>query len=186
MKVKKIVIILAMLAAGGIGLFIFILYATVKTKSTDISTYSPFKEWVGKTVTLKKEMFLLEQDKNQIEEPVYPYLLIDSLHPQWQYAEAQKNNSNSDIKIIGKIPVGSKLSIEKAKQYTNGVSGFSQPALLGTLKNGEKEFKISFEWGDQNISKAMDGIEASWLFQQAPWQETKDTSYYILPQAKWW
>ncbi len=45
---KRILKVVAALIAGGILLFIFMLYATIKTKSTGIDKYPPFREWVGK------------------------------------------------------------------------------------------------------------------------------------------
>lgn len=44
MTVKKMMGIVALVVIGGIGLFIFILYITVKTKSTGLNKYEPFKD----------------------------------------------------------------------------------------------------------------------------------------------
>lgn len=173
-----------MLIVGGIGLFIFMLYATIKTKSTGLNKYEPFKEWVGKTVTLDKETVVFEEKIRMVTNRNYPYTLIDSLHPSWQYLRDLEEAGN--VVKITTLPAGTKLTLEKAIQYTGGVSGSSYPTIFGTINDGGKEYKVGYPWGEQDIAKDHYKIEESWYFNRAPWQTAQDTTYYALPRAEWW
>jgi len=186
MTAKKIMGIIALVFCGGIGLFIFMLYATIKTKSTNINTNKPFKEWVGQTVTLNRQTFLFEENIRMNTNGRYPYTLLDSLHPQWQYVEERKNLAEPDLVEITSFPTGTKLRIEKATQYTNGVSGSSYPTVFGTIHHNGQEYKIAYQWGTQDIGRRFDKIKESWKFHQAPWQTQQDTVHYALPDAKVW
>lgn len=186
MTAKKVMGIIALVIISSIGLFVFIVYTSVKTKSTGISQYAPFKEWVGKTVTLNRETVLYKEKIPMNNNSHYPYILLDSLHPQWRYAQEQKKQPDPDLEEISVFPAGSQLKIEKAIQYTNGVSGFSYPTLSGTITGNGKIYKTSYQWGQMNIEKSMDKIEKCWYFHQAPWQERQDTAFYALPAARFW
>lgn len=176
--------IIALVIIGGIGLFIFFLYATIKTKSTNISKYPPFQEWVNKTVILNKETTVFEEKIKMNANSKYPYILLDSLHPRWEYIQQQEEIG--DVTKIKIFPAGTKLILEKAVQYTNGVSGSSYPTIFGTLKSNGKEYKVGYQWGEINLSRYFDKVPESWQFHQAPWQPEKDTTYYALPKADWW
>ncbi|QIH31626.1 hypothetical protein [Sphingobacterium sp. DR205] len=184
MSTKKIMGIIALVIIGGIVLLVFIIFATVKTKSTSINKYEPFKEWIGKTVTLNKETVLFKDKVEMNHNSDYPYVLLDSLHPKWQYAEEQK--AMGDLEEIIRFPEETILKFEKAIQYTNGVSGFSYPTIFGTLTSNGKEYKVGYQWGEMSIGKRFDKVEECWQFHQAPWQEEKDTTFYDLPTASLW
>ncbi|GAA4800025.1 hypothetical protein GCM10023231_30980 [Olivibacter ginsenosidimutans] len=185
MKIKKIMGIIVFVAISGIVFFIFILYATIKTKSTNINQYPPFKEWVGKTVMLNKETIVFKENITKMNpNDKYPYTLLDSLHPRWEYLREQEKLG--DVTKINVFTAGTKLVLEKAVQYTNGVSGFSSPTLFGTINDGNKEYKIGYQWGQMDIGKWFDKIEKCWQFHQAPWQDRPDTAFYALPEAKIW
>lgn len=173
-----------LLVVAGIGLFIFILYATVKTKSISINKYEPFRTWIGKTVTLNRQTILFKEQLNINDK--YPYRLLDSLHPYWQWFSDRSTMQEPDAWQVTIFPVGSIVKIEKAIQYTNGVSGSSSPMLFGTMNDGKTTYKIGYQWGKQDISKDFDGIKKCWEFHQAPWQEKRDTAFYELPEAGWW
>src|SRR5690606_8807660 len=128
MSTKKIMGFIALVIIGGIALLGFIIFVTVKTKSTSINKYEPFKEWVGKTVTLNKETVLFKDKVEIYPNSSYPYMLLDNLHPKWQYVEEQK--AIGDLYEITRFPAGTRLKLEKAIQYTNGVSGFSNPTIF--------------------------------------------------------
>ncbi|SFS71469.1 hypothetical protein [Sphingobacterium wenxiniae] len=184
MTVKKIMGIIALVIFGGIGLFIFFLYATIKTKSTSLDKYKPFSEWLGKTVTLKRETVLFKEKMRMNTNGKYPYTLIDSLHEGWEYILALEENG--DVTKITTFPIGTELSLEKAIQYTNGVSGSSYPTIFGTIKSNGKEYKVGYQWGKLDLSKNYYQIEKSWKFDQAPWQTKQDTADYALPKADFW
>lgn len=184
MTTKKIMGIIVLVVIGVIGLLIFIIYATVKTKSINISKYEPFKEWVGKTVTLNKETVLFKDKLSTNHSSDYPYLLLDSLHPKWQYVEEQK--SIGDLEEIIRFPEGTIFKLEKAIQFTNGVSGFSYPYIFGTITIKGKEYKTGYQWGEIKMGKKFDKEEKCWQFHQAAWQQEQDTAFYALPTATLW
>ncbi|MFC6098830.1 hypothetical protein [Olivibacter domesticus] len=184
MTTKKIMGIIALVIVGGIGFLIFIIYATVKTKSTNLNKYEPFKEWIGQTVLLTRETVLFEEKLRSNENSQYPYTLLDSLHPKWQYAQEQKNIG--DIEEIVKFPACTTLKLENAIQYTNGVSGSSYPTIFGTITVNGNTYKTGYQWGTMDIGKSFDKIEKCWQFNQAPWQDVQDTTFYALPTANFW
>ncbi|MDX3917419.1 MULTISPECIES: hypothetical protein [Olivibacter] len=116
----------------------------------------------------------------------YPFILLDSLHPQWQYVEERKNMAVPDLEEIVTFPAGTKLRIEKAVQYTNGVSGSSYPTVFGSISTNGKSYKMGYQWGKIDIGKSFDKIEKCWHFHQAPWQQKTDTAFYALPIANFW
>lgn len=186
MTAKKIMGIITLVIVGCIGLFSFFLYATIKTKSTNLDKYDPFKEWVGNTVTLDKETVVFEEKIKMNPNSKYPYVLLDSLHPRWEYIREQKEIGDvTEIKIF---PAGTNLTLEKAIQYTNGVSGASYPTIFGTITetDGDNAYKVGYQWGEQDIAKSHYKIEKCWHFHQAPWQDEPDTAHYALPIAAWW
>lgn len=184
MTTKKIVGIIALIAFCGVGLFVFILHATVKTKSTSLNTYQPYKEWIGKTVTLDKETVLFKEKIREGITRKYPYSLIDSLHPSWEYLDFKVEIGDA-VKITT-FPAGTKLKLEKAVQYTGGVSGSSTPIVFGTINEEGKTYGVGYPWGKRDMTIDYIRIEKSWLFHKAPWQTDLDTTHYALPRANWW
>lgn len=174
------------LIVGGIFLFAFFLYATIKTKSTGIDKYPPFREWVNKKVVLNRETVVVKEKIRSITNGIYPYTLLDRLHPDWEYVQSKIELSDPDIEEIRVFPAGTELILEKAIQYTNGVSGSSYPAMFGTIGRGEDAYKVGYQWGKCDVAKNHYGIKECWKFNQAPWQEQPDTAYYALPKAERW
>lgn len=184
MSVKKSMGIIIGIGIVAVLVFGFVLYATIKTKSTGISRYSPYKEWMDKTVQLDQEAVLLTEKVRLFDDRTYPYLLLDSLHPDWPYlAERIKLG---DYILVAKLPADAAFHIEKAVQYTGGVSGNSTPFVFGTVSYGGKSYKVGYQWGTMNIGKFMDKVKACWQFHRAPWQTETDTVFYELPEARWW
>ncbi len=175
---------ITLILIGALGLVLFIIYATVKTKTTSIAEHAPFLEWMGKSVTLNRETTLFKEKLPAHENNKYPFVLLDSLHPAWESVAQQLESG--DLEKIRIFPKGTSWKIEQAIQYTNGVSGFSQPVLFGTICYEGKEYNVGYPWGKMSITRYLDGIENCWHFHQAPWQETIDKAYYALPKAKIW
>jgi len=176
--------IIVLIGTTAVLIFCFFLYATIRTKSTSLSQFSPFKEWMGKTVTMDKEIVLLREKVKQFEDKKYPYLLIDSLHPYWPYLDERMELG--DYTLVEKLPAGVKFHIEKAVQFTGGVSGSSTPFVFGTISYNGKNYKIGYQWGTMDVARFMDKVKACWQFHLAPWQPQTDTAYYELPAAQWW
>lgn len=184
MSVKKTMGILISIGVGSMLIFGVFLYAAIKTKSTDISSYSPFRQWIGNSVTLDREAVLLAEKIKLYHDKSYPYLLMDSLHPDWVYLD--ERIQLGDYILLQRFPAGTQFHIEKAVQFTGGVSGFSTPFIFGTISYKGKNYGIGYQWGKMDMSKHMDQVEASWYFHQAPWEQKADTAFYALPEAKWW
>ncbi|SDD27305.1 hypothetical protein SAMN04487894_107184 [Niabella drilacis] len=184
MKTKKIIGLVMLIVIGGLVLLTFVLYSTIKTKSTDISKYAPYNNWIGKTVTLDKQTVLVMEKARLNGDKSYPYLLLDSLHPDWQYLEEREKNGDYTKVVV--FPAGLKLHIKKAIQFTGGVSGNSTPMIFGTLFHNGKEYKTGYQWGQRQIARYMDKIKECWHFHRAPWQTRPDTVFYALPDAQWW
>lgn len=184
MSVKKTMGIIIGIGIVAVFVFGFVLYATIKTKSTVISQYSPYKEWMGRTAILDKETVLLTEKVKLYDDKKYPYLLLDSLHPDWPYLA--EHIKLGDYILVAKFPAGAAFHIEKAVQYTGGVSGNSTPFVFGTVSYMGKSYKVGYQWGTMNIGKFMDKVKACWQFHRAPWQTETDTVFYELPEARWW
>ncbi|WP_437919944.1 hypothetical protein [Sphingobacterium sp. LRF_L2] len=170
----------------GIVLVVFMLYTSIKTKSTDISHYAPFRTYIGQSLFLNKDTYLFVEDPVFVVNKDYPYSLLDPEHEMWQSFQDRMLLEKSEVKQITSIPSGTKIAIEKAVQYTNGVSGFSTPIVFGSLILGETQYKVSYRWGNQDLAKFLDQDDYCWKFDQAPWQEVRDRAYYKIPDAKWW
>lgn len=179
-KIMSVIIIIGIMVVLG---FAFFLYATIKTKSTNINEYKPFKNWVGRTVTLNKEVVLLTEKVRLYDDKKYPYLMLDSLHPYWHYLD--ERIQLGDYKVVKKLPAGTAFHIEKAVQFTGGVSGNSTPFIFGNVRYKGKSYGVGYQWGKMDIAKFMDKMGASWYFHQAPWQAQIDSTFYALPEAKW-
>lgn len=186
MKTKKIMGIIALVIVCGVGLLIAVIYATVRTKSASLNKHQPFENLIGETVTLHTETVLFVEKLGSYQNNQYPYILLYSLHPQWPYVNERLMMEKPDLEKITTFPAGTKLKVEKAVQYTTGVSGSSYPVVFGTITIGQKSYKIGYQWGEMSIEKHMDKIEKCWSFHQAPWQEQPDTAFYALPIAKIW
>lgn len=184
MKKKQMIGVIALSIAGGVGILAFIIYATVKTKSTNISKFEPYNEWVGQTVTLDRPAILFQENIPMVDNNDYPYILLDSLHPKWLYIDEQKQIGN--LQEIIQFAEGTRLNLENAIQYTNGVSGSSYPMIFGTITAHGKSYKIGYQWGTLDIGKRMNKVEKCWQFHQAPWQANVDMNFYALPTANFW
>lgn len=182
MQKKQMIGIFALFIVGCIGLLVLIVYTTVKTKSINIAEHEPFKEWIGQTLILNRPTAIYRENIRMDGNNDYPYTLLDSMHPKWQYVEERKNIG--DIREITKLAEGSKLQVEKAIQYTNSVSGFSYPMIFGKISINGITYKIGYQWGTRDIGKRFDNLEKCWQFHLAPWQQKIDTNFYSLPTAK--
>ena len=180
---KKMGILLLIIAGAVVG-FIFILFATIKTKSTSLNQQQPFKKWIGQEVFLQRETKLFKDHIEMNYNRRYPYMLIDSLHPRWTYIEEQK--AIGDIEELATFATGTILTLEEATQYTNGVSGSSYPTIFGSIQSQGKTYKIGYQWGTMDIGKRFQKIDECWSFHQAPWQDEPDTAFYPLPTATFW
>ena len=176
----------ALVILGAIGLLLFILYATVKTKSTGLNSYEPFKALIGKTLVLNKETQLFIDQVTLVRDAEFPYMLMDDLHPDWAYYQECKDLPQVKIEEVLSLPKGTEFHVQKAVQYTTGVAGSSHPTLYGSIQYRGKTYQVAYRWGQRDSNKAYSKTDKYWKFHQAPWQDKPDTASYALPIAKVW
>lgn len=181
---KRVLKIALLVVIGAIFLFCFMLYATVKTKSTSLSKITPFQEIINKPLTLVRDVELFVEEFPSNDD--FPNLITDRYQRNYQNLHERLTIEEPDAKFIVKIPAGQQVVFSKATMYTNGVSGSSKPCLFGTINYGGNEYKVEYQWGDQSIGRRFDKIPESWSFPLAPWQSTIDLKFYKLPIAEWW
>lgn len=181
---KRVLKIALLVVVAAIFLFCFMLYASVKTKSTSLNKITPFQEILNKPLTLVRdvELFIEEFPTNDD----FPHLITDRYQRNYQYLHERLTIEVPDARFIVKIPTGQQVVFSKATMYTNGVSGSSKPCLFGTIDYNGKKYKVEYQWGDQSIGRRFDKIPESWSFAMAPWQTKIDLTFYKLPIAQWW
>ncbi len=186
LRISKVIKMLIVCLIVGIALFVLMLYGSIKTRSTNISRYAPFSTYIGQTWVLKEETHLFREDEIYVLDSKHPFTLLDRNHEQWAYFQDRVALDAPDVKAIAKVPAGATLKLDKAMQYTNGVSGFSSPTVLGILSYNGQQYAVSYRWGTLDLAKSLGKVANCWKFQQAPWQEKVDTAHYALPDAEWW
>ncbi|WP_160366903.1 hypothetical protein [Sphingobacteruim zhuxiongii] len=169
---------------GGISLFCFLLYMTVKTKSTSLQKEEPFQAILNKPQTLLRDVELFDEELSTNDD--FPNIMTDQYQHNFTNLQGRLKIPKPDVTYIAKIPAGQQVVFRKAIMYTNGVSGGSTPCLFGTIRYNDREYKVEYQWGDQSISRRSDNIPESWSFAMAPWQPAIDLTFYELPIAEWW
>jgi hypothetical protein len=185
LSAKRVVKIVLICIVVGFFLFVFFLFQTCKTKSTNIGNKDPFKDLIGKELVLKRPVRLFMEKYPTRKE--FPYVMADTNLYSWQNYTAALQATEPEIKLSDSIQENSKVVFEKATQYTPGVSGFSRSKLFGTLTSTEgKTYKVEMQWGELNSSLPWKGSDKAYRFELAPWQTERDTASYYLPTAQWW
>lgn len=157
-----------------LAVFVFALYLTLKTRTRDISAYPPFDQVVKKELTLQKDAILIRNYEPYVQEN--PYLLYDTLD---EYIKS--GIESGDFLFIDTIQAGTEIRIEKAKTFTGGVSGHTQPYVLGLISVNGTEYPFEYQWGSESTAGRFDGVPERWSFPLAPWQELPDRNSYTLP-----
>lgn len=182
---KQVVKIFLICVVVGFFLFVFALFQTCKTKSTNISKKEPFKDLIGKELVLKRPVRLFMEKYPTRED--YPYVLSDTNMHSWSTYTSMLQADVLEIKLSDTISENSKIIFDKAIQYTPGVSGFSRSKLFGTLSSTEgKTYQVEVSWGKLNSNLDWKGSQKAYKFELAPWQSEIDTASYYLPDAQWW
>ncbi len=169
---------------GGAGLFIFFLYATIKTKSTSLHQVAPFKQYINQTVITNQDIFLMTE--KDVPDGKFPYIVLDSAYAGFQWYVDRSKLSPPEVTLLDTIPAGSSITFTKAVNYTNGVSGLSKACLFGKITLQDKEYLIYYPWGKRSERMWLEGKYDQWEFRLAPWQTEKDTNYYTVPDAQYW
>ena len=140
------------------GLIYFGVWYAFRTTSEDISHLRPFSKLIGKELKTIQPCFIALNYEHWVHENSYVIAM-----------KQQKLSGN--IKNLEELPIGSVLRIKKAKQFTNGVTGFKSTHLLGSvfLERLKKEVQFEFAWGSKNYGTDLPGDYFSYSL--APWQE---------------
>lgn len=147
-------------------LFTSLLYLVVRTNKKNVSQEPPFAELVGKTVLLKRPVWLIRN--RQAEVHVNPYVLTEPNVP-----------FSDEAALVQTLPVGTQLRIDRVLLLKNGVSGRQTALVVGTWSNAARQlFPFEYEWGTYHF---LNEEYPYWTFPAAPWQTEPDTHRYSLP-----
>jgi len=101
---KRVLKIALLVVIGAIFLFCFMLYATVKTKSTSLSKITPFQEIINKPLTLVRDVELFVEEFPSNDD--FPNLITDRYQRNYQNLHERLTIEEPDAKFIVKIPAG--------------------------------------------------------------------------------
>ena len=152
---KKILVALTLFLLA----LVFVLYWVLRTKVTDVSDKKPYAEFMGKQVAIKRPAALFKTREPDVQ--ANPYLLI----------EAQPA-AQDDVHPHYVLPAGTVITLQQAKLFRNGTSGFQRSYVLGTVFVPKLKAEIAFEyaWGKNNWSNAADEND-HYTFPMALWQD---------------
>jgi hypothetical protein len=155
LSVKKVLAVLTLLLL----LFIFILYATLRTKVNDVSDKKPYAEFMGKQLAIKRPAGISKTREPDVQ--ANPYLLTDL-----------QTEAREDAGPLFVLPAGSVISLQKAKLFRGGTSGFEVSYVLGTVFVPELNAEVAFEyaWGKNNWLPTSDHQD-HYTFPLALWQD---------------
>ena len=165
---KNTLFLLIKIAAFGILVFIGMLYYVLRTKVNDVSSEKPFNLILNHKLTTKRVAYLVKNRVHEVHEN--QYLLLEN-----------KDEIDSDLKEVYEIPIGTSLTIQKAKIFTNGTSGFSYLYVLGNIYVADlkKEVPFEYNYGEKKYSLYGDE-EEYWSFDKAIWENEKiDGKFYF-------
>ena len=153
--VKKILLVMAALLLA----FVLMLYVALRTKITDVTDKPPYAQFIGQPLVLKRPASISKSYEPNVQ--ANPYLLQD--------AQVQ---ADQDAGPQYALPAGSVITLQQAKLFKNGTSGFERSYVLGTAFVPELNAKVAFEyaWGKNNVS--FTGNEKDhYTFPLALWQD---------------
>jgi hypothetical protein len=150
---KKIVVGLALLVLG----FVLMLYLALRTKVTHVSDKQPFAEFINRPLVLKRPAEISKTREPDVK--ANPYLMTDV-----------KGEPKQDAGPRYILPAGSTITLQQAKLFRGGVSGFESAYVLGVVYVAELKTEVAFEyaWGKNNWSLNSD-----------------EKDYYTFPLGLW-
>lgn len=130
-----------------------------RTTSEDISHLAPFSKIIGKEVATVQASYIAVNYEHWVKENQYIIVM-------------KRNKLSGNATQLRELPVGSILKIEKAKRYTDGVTGFTSTYVLGTvfLEELQKEVPFEYAWGSKSYGTNLPGDYFN--YRLAPWQES--------------
>ncbi|MFV0566437.1 MAG: hypothetical protein ACK5NB_11465 [Flavobacteriaceae bacterium] len=167
---KKIVIILVV----GFALFILMLFFTLKNKKKDLSNTAPYNGIVGKELVLLRPVVLCKNDvSTKILEDYTIY--TDTTVYKYIIEDAPEHYTLNE---------GSILKVASVKHFQNPVSGSTRSLVIGKVVHPTTQELVNFEyeWGKRSTSDILNGVEKSWYFPLAPWQENAIEGKFEFPK----
>jgi hypothetical protein len=163
MKISTIIYI----AIAIIVFVVLALYEALRTKKKDVNDQSPFKELIGKTLTLKRDVVFAKN--------------IDAFYLEELHFITEDEVLFDGVQKIDVLPKGTKIKIESVTFHTNGTSGSTTSNIVGTVfvKALNKEMKFEYSWGKYHLI-CLDEPCDYWLFPKAVWQDNEDTKKYFI------
>ena len=149
-------------------LFIGLLYYTLCAKVTNVSDEEPYSGVINKKLCLVKDVFITKS--REVDAYANPYLI----------SEIQDDSSARSLSGYI-LPKGTAIKIYEANIYKNGVSGFAQAYVLGTvyIKELSKEVHFEYNWGQSHVTIYSEQDDY-WTFPLAPWQtDTEPGKFYF-------
>jgi hypothetical protein len=171
-RVKNTILIVAIVLAG--AALVYVLYActVIRNKSGDVGTLAPYSTIVGKELALLRPMILVAlNNKGMYQE--HPHHLVEesAARAEWE-------------SILGTLPAGSKLRINKAMHIKNATSGVTTSLIVGQVTFGSPAREITFEyaWGRQRENVSVPAAERWWTFPLAPWQSEPISEKFVFDE----
>lgn len=163
MKISTIIYILI-----GIAVFVVLaLYQTLRTKKKEVNDQSPFKELIGKTLTLKRDVVFAKN--------------IDAFYLEEIHFITEDEVLFDGVQKIDVLTKGTKIKIESATFHTNGTSGSTTSNIVGTVfvKILNKKVKFEYSCGKYHLICLEEPCNY-WIFPKAVWQEEQDLKKYFI------
>ena len=128
MTVKSLFLKILIIAVIVIVLIILLFYFTLRTKASDIAKKAPYKELINTEQSIKRFCYIAKKENENT------------------YILQLENTFYSDVGPTYKIPVGTKIYINDAKSFKNGVSGSTTYKVFGEILIKELNEKVVFEY----------------------------------------
>ncbi len=163
MKISTIIYI----GLAVIAFVVLALYEALRTKRKDVNDQSPFKELIGKTVTLQRDVILAKN--------------IEAFYLEELHFITEDEELFDGVKKIAVLPKGTTITIESATFLTNGTSGSTTSNIVGSVfvKLLNKEMKFEYSWGEYHLICLEEPCNY-WVFPKAVWQKKQDFKKYFI------
>ena len=159
---KKMIVIL-ILVSTALVVYSCNFFASRKDKSKE----QPYKEYIGKILTLNDDYILCERKDFKV--------------PKEQYYIIKDDNSAGPIKI-DLLKKGTTIKLSKAIHYNTGLSGIIGSYVVGRVfADGlKKEVDFFYMWGNKENDFSNGKNQTYFTFPKAIWQEKEDTTRYFI------
>lgn len=138
----------------------------LRTKEKEVSDRAPFSTFLQKRLTLERDVWLVKNLESFSYEHIN--LIVDD-----------STNLYEGVTVVKVLEKGTPIIFNKAKIFTNGVSGVSHCILLGTVNVESKEMQFEYRWGEKSILLDSN-TEDYWTFPKPIWNgEEFDQKYYF-------